>query len=392
MPCPAIQAKHKGMSSTEEIFAPNLDGVIVGETAISCVADRLRYRGYPVAQLVEQASFEEAAFLLIHGDLPGVADLAAFRHRIFAATLPPPVVDVLRRIPDASPMDALRSAVSLLAGFDPDGPDNRPEANRCKAERLLGQVPLAIAEHFRAGKGLPSLAPRPELGFAGNLLYLLRGATALSEDVRAFEVSLILYGDHEFNASTFTARLIASTEADLHAAITGGISALKGPLHGGANQKVMDAVLACEDPAAAGTFVLAALARKERIMGFGHRVHKEGDERAELLRPLVRAAAQRTGHSNRERIAEIVEAVMAREKRLFPNIDWPAGRLYHYLGLQPKLNTSFFVAARLAGWSAHVIEQVALRRLIRPRARCRGPAEREVKPLADRVSRGRESS
>ena len=374
------------MSATAEIYSPGLEGVIAGETAVSTVEGGLRYRGYPVTELAEKATFDEVAHLLLHGELPSAAQLESFQKRVAAARrLPEPLRDLLRALPrTVPPMDAVRSAVSVLAHFDPDTLDNSHEANVRKAERLLGQIPLAVAEQYRAAKGLPPVPPRADLAQAAHFLYLLRGSDPSPADVRALDVSLILYAEHEFNASTFTARVVCSTMADLHSSITAAIGALKGPLHGGANEKVMDLLRSVGGPEQAEPWLRDALARKERIMGFGHRVYKAGDVRAGILKEFARQAAAAAGQTRWEETAEIIEQVMAREKKMFPNLDWPAGRLYHALGLEVPLYTPIFVMSRVTGWSAHVIEQLDNNRLIRPRARYTGPEVRPVKPMADR--------
>jgi citrate synthase len=371
--------------STSEVYSPGLEGVIAGETAISTVAGGLRYRGYPVTELAEKCRFEEVAYLLLYGELPNRSQLAEFEARVAGHALAPLVSDVLRRLPKAAvPMDALRTGVSILAHYDPDLEDNSRPANLRKAERLLGQIPLIIAELYRASKDLPPLRPTTGGGFAARMLYLLSGKTPSEFEARAFDVSLILYAEHEFNASTFTARVICSTEADLHAAIVGAIGALKGRLHGGANEKVMDMLLATGGPATAETWIRSALARKEKIMGFGHRVYKTGDVRARVLKDYAWKAAERAGDIQWEEAAAIIEGVLEQEKHLFPNLDWPAGRLYHALGLEVPLYTPFFVASRVTGWSAHVIEQAEHNRIMRPRGLYTGPEERHVVPLEAR--------
>jgi citrate synthase len=278
-------------------------------------------------------------------------------------------------------MDVVRSAVSVLAHFDPDTEDNSRAANVRKAERLLGQIPVAVAHFHRHSKGLPPVPPRQDLSTAGNFFWMLRGTEASPADVRALDVSLILYAEHEFNASTFTARVIVSTESDLHSGVVGAIGALKGRLHGGANEKVMSLLQSAGGPDRAEQWLHAALARKERIMGFGHRVYKTGDVRAGILKAYARRAAEAAGDMRWEETADIVERVMTEEKHLFPNLDWPAGRLYHALGLEVPLYTPIFVMARVAGWSAHIIEQLDHNRLIRPRARYTGPERRSVSDL-----------
>jgi 2-methylcitrate synthase/citrate synthase II len=372
--------------STAELYSPGLEGVIAGETAISTVEGGLRYRGYPVGELAEKTSFEEVAYLLLHGELPTARELAEFQKRLAAArSIPEPLRNLLRALPRSTPpMDALRSAVSVLAHFDPETADNSHDANMRKAERLLGQIPVAVADQYHFAKGTAPVAPRPDLSHAANFLYMLRGSEPSPADVRAFDVSLILYAEHEFNASTFTARVVVSTEADLHAAIVAAIGALKGRLHGGANEKVMDLLRQAGGPETAEAWVRGALARKERIMGFGHRVYKHGDMRARILKEYARKAAEAAGETKWERTAAIIEEIMEREKNLLPNLDWPAGRLYHAMGLEVPLYTPIFVMSRIAGWSAHVIEQLDHNRLIRPRSRYTGPGVRSVKALAER--------
>jgi citrate synthase len=372
--------------SAPEVYSPGLEGIIAGETAISTIAEGLRYRGYPVGELVEVATFEEVAYLLLHGELPTATQLAAFRQRLAQArTLPQPLNHLLGTLPsEAIPMDVLRSAVSILAHFDPDTPDSSHAANLRKAERLLGQIPVAITAYYRLSKGLQPIPARADLTHAANFLYMLRGSEAQPDDVRALDVSLILYAEHEFNASTFTARVVCSTESDLHSAVVAAIGTLKGRLHGGANEKAMDTLLQAGGPATAEKWVREALARKERIMGFGHRIYKAGDVRAGILKEYARRTAEAHGETKWEETAAIIERVLEQEKKLFPNLDWPAGRLYHALGLEIPLYTPLFVAARVSGWCAHIIEQMEHNRLIRPRSRYLGPAIRKVQPLAAR--------
>lgn len=369
-----------------EIYSPGLEAVVAGETAISTVTGGLRYRGYPVVELAEHATFDEVAHLLLHGELPTAKELKDFQKRLTTyQELPGPVSDLLKVLPkNAIPMDVVRTAVSLLSIYDPDVGDNTRSANLRKAERLLAQIPLIIAQFYRHGKGLAAAPPRPDLGFAANLLAMLQGAPPTPFAVKAFDVSLILYAEHEFNASTFTARVVVSTEADLHSAIVAAIGALKGPLHGGANERVMEVLLASGGPATAEAWVRGAIARKEKIMGFGHRVYKTGDVRARVLKDYAQQAAAQANLQKWEETAAVIEGVLEKEKNLYPNLDWPAGRLYHALGLEIALYTPFFVASRVTGWSAHVIEQLENNRIMRPRGRYTGPEERPVIPIADR--------
>ncbi len=378
---------------TTPAYSPGLEGVVAGETAICTVEGGLSYRGYGVGDLADHCSFDEVAYLLLNGELPTAGQLKQFQTRVAAARrLPAPLKELLAALPKwTTPLDALRTAVSALGHFDQDAADNSRDANLRKAERLLAQIPVVIADHYRLVKGLPEVLARQDLSHAANFLYMLRGAEAAPAEVKALDVSLILYAEHEFNASTFAARVIVSTLSDLHSGVTGAIGALKGPLHGGANEKVMDILLATGGPDQAETWTRAALARKERIMGFGHRVYKTGDVRAGILKTYARAAAganaARAGDGDPlkwEDTADTIERVMAAEKNMFPNLDWPAGRLYHAMGLEIPLYTPIFAMSRVSGWAAHVIEQLDNNRLIRPRALYKGPEARSVKPLTER--------
>ncbi len=372
--------------TTETIYRPGLEGIIAGETAISTITGGLRYRGYAIEDLAEHAAFEEVAYLLLYGELPPPQALADFTARVRKAMcIPEPLVAALRQIPtDTLPMDVLRSAASLLAHWEPEVADNSHEANLRKAERLLAQLPVALAAYHRMRNGRDLPAIDENLTFAANVLRLLTGKTPDPLEARAMNVTLILYAEHEFNASTFTARVVASTLADLHSAVTAAIGALKGPLHGGANERVMDVLKEVGTPDRAETWVRDALANKVRIMGFGHRVYKTGDPRAKYLKTLSRQLAERTGKTDLEEIAEVIESVVVREKGLPPNLDWPSARVYYYLGLPIDLYTPLFVLSRVVGWSAHVIEQHDHNRLIRPRARYTGPDLRPFVPVEDR--------
>jgi citrate synthase len=371
---------------SEPIYSPGLEGVIAGETAISTVTGGLQYRGYSIEDLGQHATFEEVAHLLLHGELPTAEQLDEFSKRLGAAAqIPSEVIDTLRRLPPtAEPMDVLRSATSLLAHWDPDRHDNSREANLRKAERLLAQMPVVMAARHRLKQGKEPVAAERGRSLAANTLYMLFRAAPSPGHVRAMDVSLILYAEHEYNASTFAARVIVSTLSDLHSAVTGAIGALKGPLHGGANERVMDVLKEVGTKKNAEPWVRAALARKEKIMGFGHRVYKDGDPRAAYLKTLCGDLAKATGNEELEAIADVMERVVWEEKKLPPNLDWPAARLYHYLGLPIELYTPLFVVSRVTGWSAHVIEQLDSNRLIRPRARYIGPAKRPWRPIAER--------
>ncbi|MEX2315517.1 MAG: citrate/2-methylcitrate synthase [Pirellulales bacterium] len=371
---------------SEPIYSPGLEGIIAGETAISTVGGGLRYRGYSIEDLARNGTFEEVAYLLLYGELPGAEQLDEFRKRLNAiAQIPRPLIETLRHLPTAaSPMDVLRSASSLLGHWDPDALDNSHEANVRKAERLLAQLPVVMAARHRLKQGKEPVPAESGRSLASNCLHMLFRAEPSDGHVRALDVTLILYAEHEYNASTFAARVIASTLSDMHSAIAGAIGALKGPLHGGANERAMDVLEAVGKKQNAEKWVRDALARKEKIMGFGHRVYKDGDPRAVYLKELCGALAAETGNEELEAIADVMERVVWEEKHLPPNLDWPAARLYHYLGLPVELYTPLFVLSRVAGWCAHVIEQHDNNRLIRPRARYTGPEPRPWKPLAER--------
>ena len=373
-------------TSNAEIYSPGLEGVIAGETTISTIAEGLSYRGYPVTELAERSTFDEVAYLLLHGDLPDARRLAEFRRRVAAArALPEALRNLLAALPRGTPpMDAVRSSVSVLAHFDPDTSDRSRDASLRKAERLLGQIPVAVAAFYRMSKGQSLIAPRGDLGHTENFLYMLTGEIPSREHVKAMDVSLILYAEHEFNASTFTARVVTSTESDLHSAIVAAIGALKGRLHGGANEQVMDVLRAAGGPDTAEACLRQMMAKKQLVMGFGHRVYKAGDVRAGILKKYAQAAAASAGATKWEETAEVFERILGTEKNLHPNLDWPAGRLYHAMGLEIPLYTPIFVMSRVSGWCAHIIEQKASNRIIRPRSRYVGLPFRKVKGVNER--------
>ncbi len=370
----------------EPIYSPGLEGVIAGETAISTITGGLQYRGYSIEDLAAHATFEEVAYLLLHGEVPDARALAAFRNRLAAsASIPPAMVDFLGKIPAGVPMmDILRTGASALAHWDPDAPDNSHEANLRKAEHLLVQLPIVMAARFRLAKGQRPVAYNPKLSLAGNILWMLFDKAPTERLTKAMDVSLILYAEHEYNASTFAARVVSSTLSDLHSAITAAIGALKGPLHGGANEAVMEVLKEVGTAQRAEAWIREALKQKRRIMGFGHRVYKTGDPRAAYLRTLCRELAAETGNQDMEAMADTIESIVQSEKKLPPNLDWPSARLYYYMGLDVDLYTPLFVLSRVVGWSAHVIEQLDNNRLIRPRANYTGPAPRKFVPIEKR--------
>jgi 2-methylcitrate synthase/citrate synthase II len=368
------------------IYRPGLEGIIAGETAISTIEGGLRYRGYPIEQLAGEATFDEVAYLIIHGSLPSQSELSAFRGRLMEASeIETPIVDTLRAMPAETPMmDAMRTGASLLAHWDPDVGDSNHDANLRKAERLLAKLPLVMAARHRVRNGLEPVSTNPDLTFAGNVLWLLNGETPTPAHTKAMDVSLTLYAEHEYNASAFAARVICSTLSDMHSAVTGAIGALKGPLHGGANERVMEVLDEVGSPDKAEAWVRDALANKVKIMGFGHRVYKTGDPRARYLKSLCTELAETTGNQAMESMADTIESIVTSEKRLPPNLDWPSARLYYYMGLPIDIYTPLFVCSRVTGWSAHVIEQLDNNRIIRPRAKYTGEGLRDVTPVASR--------
>jgi citrate synthase len=364
---------------SESTYAPGLEGVIAGKTAVSAVnQDSLSYRGYAIEDLAEHAGFEEVAYLLLYEALPTATELAAFRERLAAVgALPAPLIGLLRSIPaEAPPMDVLRSAVSVLAHFDPDQALSDLDANRRKAERLIAQIAQVIGARHRLLQGHEPVAPQSGLSHAGNLLYMIHGRAPDELTTRVMDVSLILYAEHEFNASTFTARVTCSTLSDLHASITAAIGTLKGPLHGGANEEAMRMLLEIGEPAKAEAWTRNALATKRKIMGFGHRVYKHGDHRARILKTWAHQLADAVGETRWTDISQRVEDVMTGEKGIYPNLDFPCASAYYLMGLPIEIYTPLFVASRVTGWSAHVIEQLGDNRLIRPRSEYVGPAPR----------------
>jgi citrate synthase len=358
-----------------------LEDVVATASAI-CYIDGprgvLAYRGYDIHDLATQATFEEVCFLLWHGRLPTRAELGELQSQ-FAATRPLPegVVRLLRSLPPAEPMDLLRTLASALAHYDADAADNSPRANARKAVRLTAQIGSLVATLGRVDAGGGPLHPDPAMGFAASFLYMLTGRRPDALSTRALDVALVLHADHELNASTFAARVAAATLSDVHSAVVAGIGTLKGPLHGGANAEVMKMLLhlgADATPERIEGTVREKLARKEKIPGFGHRVYRTMDPRAVHLRRMSRDLGRRTGQPQWFEISERIEALVKAEKGLNPNVDFFSASTYHALGIPTTLFTPVFAVSRCAGWTAHVLEQLANNRLIRPRAEYTGPS------------------
>jgi citrate synthase len=370
-------------------FAKGLAGIVAGQTAICSLAGTLRYRGYEIEPLARAGDFEEVAWLLLRGDLPTAGQLAGFRERVAEAArhLPAPALDALERLamtePHASPMDALRTGVSMLGLVERDDAPGTREQLLAQAERLLGQTPAILAAWLDMTAGRP-VGTWPDAPLAAALLERLTGRKPTPAEAAIFGTTLVLYAEHEFNASTFAARTVASTGSDMHSAITAAIGALKGPLHGGANEKVLEVLGAIGTADRARPWVEEQFAARRVVMGFGHRVYKDGDVRAKLLGEMCGAMVRGTPGEAIEALAAEVEGIMLERKQLKPNLDWPAARVYHALALPVKVFTPIFVVARMSGWTAHVIEQIGDNRLIRPLSTYVGPAPRDHVPLAER--------
>ena len=366
-----------------------LVGVYADDSSVSKVmpeTNSLTYRGYAVQDLCENASFIEVAYLLWNGELPNAAELAAFQAEGRAQrALSPTLLRVLRDFPkDAHPMDAIRTAVSFLGMEDPETGDISDAAQRRKAIRLLARIPTAVAATNRLSKGLEPIAPDPSLPFCENFFHMVFGRVPAPEVIKAFDVSMILYAEHTFNASTFAARVVTSTMADLHGAIVGGIAALKGPLHGGANEAVMHMLSEIPSPDVAEAWLRDRFDHKALVMGFGHRVYKNGDSRVPTMKKYAEIMADVVGDRRWMNTSAVLARVMLEEKKIHPNLDFPAGPAYFLMGFDIPMFTPIFVCSRITGWAAHVFEQGADNRLIRPLSRYTGVEQRGVVPIAAR--------
>lgn len=360
-----------------------LVGVVADTTAVSKVdpeTNSLLYRGYPVDDLVGTVSVEEVAYLLWHGELPTPEQLAE-QTRVERAgrALPAAVHDAVTALPlTAHPMDVVRTAASVLGASDPAAQDNAPDVEQAKALALWAVLPAVVALDQRRRRGLAVVEPRLDLGYAANFLWMTFGEEPDEVTRDAFEASMILYAEHSFNASTFTARVVASTLSDLHSAVVAAIGALKGPLHGGANEAVMEAFAEIGSADRAEAWLDDALASRRKIMGFGHRVYKNGDSRVPAMRAAMDAVLAQAGRDDLTALYETLEAAMGDRKGIRPNLDYPAGPTYHVMGFDTEQFTPLFVAARVVGWTAHVMEQHANNALIRPLTAYVGEPRREV--------------
>ena len=369
---------------------PGLEGIVAAATGTSLVDGkngRLVYRGYDIDELAAHSTYEEVAHLLWYGRLPDRAELAELEHSLaIQRELPKDVERLLGFAPKtAHPMDILRTAVSALGLYDPDASDNSLEAGLRKSIRLTAQVPTIVAAYDRIRAGKELVHPRTHGSLANNFLYMLFGRDPEPEVGRIFDVCLVLHCEHGLNASTFSARVTASTLSDMHSAITSAIGTLKGPLHGGANERVMETLLKIGDPRSAARQVEEMLARKERIMGFGHRVYKTEDPRATILRRHSEALGRRNGDLRWYEISREVEKAMRADKPdLYPNVDFYSASVYHMMGIPIDEFTPIFAISRMAGWTAQLLEQYANNRLIRPESEYIGPPSLKYVPLEDR--------
>jgi citrate synthase len=360
-----------------------LVGVVVDETAISRVGETgpLTYRGYEIEDLVEHCTFKETAYLILYGELPTPAQLRRFqtKERNYRA-ISPELTALIRQFPaKADPMARLRTAVSYLGLEDPAANDNRQEANLEKAIKMLARIPTLIATGYRFYKGLEPIPPRRDLGFAENFFHMCFGEIPEKAVLRCLDTSLILYAELGFSPSTFAARVVASSLSDIYSAVTAAIGSLKGPLHGGANAGVMQMLLEIGEPEQLQAWVEEALASRKTIIGFGHRVFKRGDPRVLILYSRLQQLAQLKGGGKWMKMQELLADIMReRRKHLYPNLDYVAGLAYYLMGFDVELATPIFAMSRVTGWSAHVLEQLAANKLIRPSGSYIGPAQRLV--------------
>ena len=373
---------------TEDI-KKGLLGIVVDETEVSKVMpeiNSLTYRGYAAQDLCAKCKFEEVAYLILNGELPDNKQLKSFekierKERKLSKSL----LDSIKNFPKKShPMDVARTAVSIMGLEDKETKDNSPKANMRKVMRIFAKTPTALAAFYRLRKGKKIIGPKSNLSFSENFFYMCFGEVPNKEIVKAFDVSLILYAEHSFNVSTFTARTITSSLSDIHGAITGAIASLKGPLHGGANEEVMHMMNKIKKPENALKWINNALDKKAVVMGFGHRVYKSGDSRVPTMREYFSKVAKVKRDKKFEKIYDIVEKVMIDRKNIYPNVDYPTGPTYHLMGFDTDFFTPIFVISRITGWSAHILEQHAANKLIRPLASYKGSSYRKVIPLNQR--------
>jgi 2-methylcitrate synthase len=361
-------------------------GIVVDETEVSKVMpeiNSLTYRGYAAQDLCAACKFEEVAYLILNKNLPNSIQLKKFeKEEKDNRELSKNLYEIIKHMPKKShPMDVARTAVSVMGLEDKETADSSPEANMRKAIRIFAKTPTALAAFYRIRSGKKIIKPKKTLSFAENFFYMCFDKVPQKEIVKAFDVSLILYAEHSFNVSTFTARTITSSLSDIHGAITGAIASLKGPLHGGANEEVMHMMNKIKKPENALKWIKNALKNKDVVMGFGHRVYKSGDSRVPTMREYFGKVAKIKKDKKFEKIYDIIEKVMINEKNIHPNVDYPTGPTYHLMGFDTDFFTPIFVISRITGWSAHIMEQHAANKLIRPLAKYKGSKHRKVMEL-----------
>lgn len=366
-----------------------LNGVVADTTAISMVneaTNSLLYRGYPVQDLAASCNFEEVAYLIWHGELPNAAELASFtKEEQSLRELPEGLRSTLEALPvSCHPMDVLRTAVSYLGANDPTEDDNSIDANLAKSLSLMAKLPTVVAAEQRRRHGLAPIAPDASLSISENFLQMCFDAPLDPAVTRALDVSLILYAEHSFNASTFTARVIISTLADLYSAVVGAIGALKGPLHGGANEAVMRMFDEIGDAEAVDAWLDRAFADKHVVMGFGHRVYKHGDSRVPTMHEALMQLTDSRDAGELLKLYDRLGSAMLERKNIHPNLDYPSGPAYHLMGFDTAIFTPIFVMSRITGWTAHIMEQLAQNSLIRPLSAYVGESQRAVPAIGDR--------
>jgi 2-methylcitrate synthase len=371
------------MDNISFVAPQGLSGVVVDNTTISKVmpeTNSLTYRGYAVQELCEKCSFEHVAYLIVNGELPDNNQYNDFiTHERSKRGISEELLKILSLLPSSShPMDILRTGVSVLGCEDERIWDNSPAVNYDKFLIMLANIPTIIAASYRYKKGLQPISPKKDVSISENFFYMCFGEIPKPEVIKAFDVSLILYAEHSFNCSTFTARVITSSESDIYSAVCGGIGALKGPLHGGANEYVMHMLKQVQEPAFAEKWILDALESKKKVMGFGHRVYKSGDSRVPTMKKYALLMAKATGQTKWMEISEIIERVIIEQKNIYPNLDFPAGPAYYMMGFEIEMFTPIFVMARITGWAAHIMEQTASNKLIRPLSNYTGHAQRSI--------------
>ena len=372
-----------------EEIKKGLLGIVVDETTISHVVPELStltYRGYTVQELCDKCDFEEVAYLVLNGDLPNKKQLKKFiKDERSERKLSKQILKNIQSMPkNAHPMDVIRTCVSLMALEDKDTKDNSPNANMRKTMRIFAKTPTAVSAYFRYRKGKKIISPSKNLSFSENFFKMMFNKVPDKEIVRAFDISLILYAEHSFNVSTFTARTITSSLSDLHGAITGAIASLKGPLHGGANEAVMHMMKEIGKPEKAKAWIENALTSKKVVMGFGHRVYRTGDSRVPTMKHYMFKVAKLLKKEKYTKMYEILEKVMLEKKNIHPNVDFPCGPTYYMMGIDIDFYTPIFVMSRITGWSAHIMEQHASNKLIRPLSKYKGEEVRKVMLLNQR--------